>query len=188
MGFRKGMRTIDNIYTLNYLINRQINRKKGKMVILFVNIKAAFDLVDREKLIEAMRRRKVREGIVRCMEILRKTSCKVRVGDRKEEEFWTVKRVRQGYPLSPSLFTLLLADMEEILEKGRWGGVRLGERKVYTLAYADDIAVLAEDEERIKGGKLERYLDEIGMELNTGKTKIMRCRKGGGKWKKFHWR
>lgn len=68
--------------------------------------------------------------------------------------------------------------------------MRLGERKVYTLAYADDIAVLAEDEEGMKGvmGKLERYLDEIGMELNTEKTKIMRCRKGGGKWKKYYWR
>lgn len=94
-----------------------------------------------------------------------------------------VKGVRQGCPLSPSLFTLLLADMEEVLEKGGWGGVRLGERKVYTLAYADDIAVLAEDEEGMKRvmSKLERYLDEIGMEVNTGKTKIMRCRKGGRK-------
>lgn len=44
-----------------------------------------------------------------------------------------------------------------------------GKKGVYI---ADDIAVLAEDEERMKGmmGKLERYLDE------------------GGKWKKFHWR
>lgn len=83
-GFRKGMGTIDNIYTLNYLINRQVNRKKGKMMILFVDMKAAFDSVDRGKLIEAMRRRGVREGIVRrCMEILRETSCKVRVGDRE---------------------------------------------------------------------------------------------------------
>lgn len=85
--------------------------------------------------------------------------------------------------MNPNLFTLLLADMEEVLEKGGWGGIKLGERKVYTLTY--DIAVLAEDEEGMKGvmGKLERYLDEIGMELNTGKTKIMRCRKGGGKWR-----
>lgn len=88
------------------------------MVILFVDMKAAFDSVDRGKLIEAMRRRGVREGIVRrCMEILRETSCKVRVGDREGEEFSTVKGVRQGCPLSPSLFTLLVADMEEVLEK-----------------------------------------------------------------------
>lgn len=55
-GFRKGMGTIDNIYTLNYLVNRQINIKGGKMIILFVDMKAAFYSVDREKLIEAMRK------------------------------------------------------------------------------------------------------------------------------------
>lgn len=64
-GFRKRKETIDNIYTLNYLINRWVNRKKGKMVILFVDTKAAFDSVDRGKLIEAIRKRRVREGIVR---------------------------------------------------------------------------------------------------------------------------
>ncbi|KMQ90534.1 hypothetical protein RF55_9706 [Lasius niger] len=78
-----------------------------------------------------------------------------------------------------------IADMDERLRKGGWGGVRLRERKIYTLAYADDIAVLAEDEEGLKGmmGKLEGYLDGKGLELNTGKSNVMRCRKGGGRWK-----
>lgn len=30
MGFRRGMGTIDNIYILNYIINRQIEKKRGK--------------------------------------------------------------------------------------------------------------------------------------------------------------
>ncbi|KMQ82982.1 hypothetical protein RF55_21271, partial [Lasius niger] len=37
-------------------------------------------------------------------------------------------------------------------------------------------------------GKLEGYLDGKGLELNTGKSKVMRCRKGGGRWKKTCWR
>lgn len=63
-------------------------------------------------------------------------------------------------------------------------------RKIYTLAYADiaDIAIMVEDEKGMKGimGKLEKYLEEKGMELNVGKTKIMRRRKGrkiGWRWK-----
>lgn len=61
---------------------------------------------------------------------------------------------------------------------------------MYTLAYTDDIAMVAEDEEEIKGmmGKLEGYLDERGLELNAEKTKIMRYRKGGGRWKKVNWK
>ncbi|KMQ90728.1 axoneme-associated protein [Lasius niger] len=73
-GFRKGLGTIDNVYVLNYLINRQVNRKKGKMAILFIDLKAAFDSVDRGILVEAMRERGVREGLVRrCKEVLEET-------------------------------------------------------------------------------------------------------------------
>ena len=61
---------------------------------------------------------------------------------------------------------------------------------MYTLAYADDVAVLAEDEEGMKGlmAKLERYVDGKGLEVSVGKTKVMRCRKGGGRWKSVTWR
>ena len=60
---------------------------------------------------------------------------------------------------------------------------------VYTLAYADDIAVMAEDEEGMKGmiGKLKRYMDGKGL-LNVEKSKVMRCRRGGGRWKYVGWR
>ncbi|XP_024886911.1 golgin subfamily A member 6-like protein 1, partial [Temnothorax curvispinosus] len=92
-GFRKGMRTVDNIYVLNYLINRQIRRKGGKVVALFVDLKAAFDSVDREVLMEALRERGVREGLVeRIEEVLRETRSRVRAG-KELGEFLDSKRV-----------------------------------------------------------------------------------------------
>lgn len=64
----------------------------------------------------------------------------------------------------------------------------MGEGKVFTLAYADDI-VLAEKEEEMKCmiARLERYLEEKKLELNMGKTKVMRFRKGGERVKKWEW-
>lgn len=56
--FRKRMGTMDNVYMLNYLINRQIVKRSGKLVLLFVDLKAAFDSVDRQKLLVAMRKRR----------------------------------------------------------------------------------------------------------------------------------
>lgn len=44
-GFRKGMGIMDNVYILNYLINRQIERKKGKLNAMFVDLKAVFNMV-----------------------------------------------------------------------------------------------------------------------------------------------
>lgn len=39
------MRTVDNLYILNYLINRQL-RKGGELTALFVVLKAGFDSVE----------------------------------------------------------------------------------------------------------------------------------------------
>lgn len=40
---------MDNIYILNYLINRQVERKKKGIIIMYVDFKAAFKLMDRKK-------------------------------------------------------------------------------------------------------------------------------------------
>ncbi|EFN87334.1 hypothetical protein EAI_09445, partial [Harpegnathos saltator] len=62
-------------------------------------------------------------------------------------------------------------------------GVRLGEGRMYTLAYAEYLAVLAKDEEELKGmiGRLERYFETKGLEVNIEKTIVMRCRESGGR-------
>lgn len=54
------------------------------------------------------------------------------------------KGVKQGCPLSPGLFNLLTADLKEETRKGGWGGMRLKGEKVYSLAYVDDVVLLAE--------------------------------------------
>lgn len=46
---------------------------------------------------------------------------------------------------------LLLADLEEEMRRRRWKRVKLRKRKIYTLAYADDVAIMTEDKKRIKG-------------------------------------
>ncbi|XP_011883686.1 PREDICTED: RNA-directed DNA polymerase from mobile element jockey-like, partial [Vollenhovia emeryi] len=74
-GFRKGMGTIDSVYVLNYLINRQLKRKGRKLIALFVDMKAAYDSVDRGILIEAMKKKGIREGLIeRVDEIMRETT------------------------------------------------------------------------------------------------------------------
>lgn len=49
-GFRRGRSTMDNIFILNHLIQKK--KKKGekeeKIYMMFADLKAAFDKVDRE--------------------------------------------------------------------------------------------------------------------------------------------
>lgn len=66
------------------------------------------------------------------------------------------------------------------------GGVLLGGKMVYSLAYADDMVLLAEGEEGMRSmiERLENYLDKKRMELNAKKTKGLRFRRGGEREKR----
>ena len=52
--FRKGKSMMDNIFVLNQT-SKQVEDKKRKVNILFVDLKAAFDKVDRSFLLEVIK-------------------------------------------------------------------------------------------------------------------------------------
>jgi len=99
--------------------------------------------------------------------------------ESRGEVFWMARGIRQGCPLSLMLFNIIIADKEEYMKKRRWRRTRLGEEKIYTLMYGDDIVLLAEKEQEMKAlvSRLEKYLDEKGLKLNMEKTKIKKFRK-----------
>lgn len=189
-GFRKRIGTIDNIYVLNYLINWQLG-KKGRVVALFMDLKGAFDSEHMRILTEKMRGKGIKEEITeRVVELQRETRSRVRMGGETRGSFWTVRGIRQDCPLSPLLFNLLMANMEKEIRKIMWGGIKLEEDRIYTLAYADDMVLLVENEEETRSmiERLQRYLERKGLKLNTENTKIMRFKKGGERLGKSDWR
>lgn len=95
-------------------------KKKGKIFAFFVDLKAAFDWVDREKLKKRLERIGTSVRLRRrIMETYKETRCRVKVDNRKSEEFWTKKGVRQGCPMSVVLFNVFLGDLEEKMRKER---------------------------------------------------------------------
>lgn len=115
-------------------------------------------------------------------EIYKDTNCKVRIGERISEEFYTKKEDRQGCPLNSTVFNVAFGDSEEEIAKVQ-GGLTFGRRKAWTTTYADDVILIARDEEALKKllRNIERFREKKGLELNTGKTKIMVCRNGRGR-------
>ena len=86
------------------------------------------------------------------------------------------KGVRQGCILSPCLFNLYAeyivsnAGLEEAQ-----AGIKIAERKINNLRYADDTTLMAESEEELKNFliKLKEEREKVGLKLNIQKTKIM---------------
>ena len=99
----------------------------------------------------------------------------VRIKNHNTKEFWAVRGVRQGCPLSPTLFNIYVAGLEKELRKGQAGGIVVGERKVWLLTYADDIVLMADREEELKEmlKRFKKFFNKAELELNTGKTKIV---------------
>lgn len=86
--FRKGLGTLDNISVINYLVNMQWAKKRGGMVALFVDLKAAFDSIDKGVLVEAIRDKKIKARLVGSVEeAIRERRSRVGVGGEWEEIF-----------------------------------------------------------------------------------------------------
>lgn len=62
--FRKGRGTIDNIFILRHAAEKELSRKGGKLFTFFVDLKAAFDKINRQVLWAAMEKRGIRKGLV----------------------------------------------------------------------------------------------------------------------------
>jgi hypothetical protein len=190
-GFRKGRGTMDNVYILNHIIGNEIKKRGSKIYAFFVDLKAAFDNVERDLLWEYLRKKGINEHLVtKIEEIYEETISRVRVDGRVSECFKTYKGVRQGCPLSPSLFAAFIGDIEEMFRKGQAGGVVVGKEKVWSLAYADDLVVLAREEKGMKEmlGNMEKYMRRKKLTVNVEKSKMMVFRKGGGRRKINEWR
>ena len=141
-GFREGRGTIDAIYVINYVVNRELTKKKGKVFAFFADLKAAFDKVDRAEMEEMMKKAEIGKRLrERIMETYEETRSVIRIGDRKSEEFWTRSGVRQGCPLSPMLFNIYMMDLEGEMRKEQTGGVVVGKEKFWTVTYADDVVL-----------------------------------------------
>ena len=65
--------------------------------------------------------------------------------------------------------------MEEVLKRGLEGGIAVGGSRFWTLAYADEIVVIAREEEVLRSmmKRLEKYLEERKPTLNAEKSKVM---------------
>ncbi|ODM90157.1 RNA-directed DNA polymerase from mobile element jockey [Orchesella cincta] len=161
-GFRKGRSCVDQIFTLNAIL--QIGTKRTR-----VNGKT--------------------KRILR--KIYERASTKVRTKTGQSSNIDITAGVLQGETISPLLFSLFISDIEERFEEWNIPGIRIGPKEIHTLLFADDTIVLSHSSTTIqqKIDKLSDYFMELGLNVNTSKTKVMIFRRRQRiKSQKFYYR
>ena len=147
------------------------------ILFCFVDYAKAFDCVDHNKLWKILKEMGIPDhltGLLRNLYADQETT--VRSGHGTTDWFQIGKGVRQGCVLSPSLFNLYAeytmrnAGLEEAQ-----AGIRIAERNINNLRYADDTILMAESEEELKSllMKVKEESEKVGLKLSIQKTKIM---------------
>jgi len=176
-GFTHHRSTVDRIVTLSTLL--QTRRKFNKpLCIAYVDLKSAFDSVDRESLWLLLRRRGLPDKLVELTKDLYTDTCSCVLADgMRSEWFQVLSGVRQGCIVAPDLF---LNPMYWILNRTVEQtslGVSIGKESFSDLDYADDVMVvtlLAEMLETLVAGLLvlQDEATPLGLQVNRTKTKI----------------
>ena len=147
-GFRKGYSTIDHIYTLSAIIEKYFSRKGGKLYVAFIDLRKAFDSVDRAFFFFFLTL--VKAGLsgpfLNAIKAMYRSvvSC-VRVHNKVTEFFDCPFGVKQGCILSPALFSLFVNEIAIGMEAVGKHGIQLqpGLVELFLLLFADDLALLS---------------------------------------------
>ncbi|MCO5548233.1 hypothetical protein L7F22_001690 [Adiantum nelumboides] len=101
------------------------------------------------------------------------------MGEGISELFTSTIGVKQGCPLSPTLFGLLIDELEhmvlEFMQQEGIEEVMIGNAVIMLLLYADDVVLLAhslEDAQKLMIA-LENFCLHSGLIVNASKTKVM---------------
>ena len=174
-GFRHGRRTTDPIFILNSVI--QFYRKKAKpLFACFVDFKKAFDSISHGALWTKLASLGVSNMILTLLQSMYANAISVvQLGTEISSHFPCRKGVRQGCNLSPLLFNLFIADLEQHLEADEAGGVDLIHSKLRLLLFADDLVLLSESPEALQSSinSLSKYCLKWSLQVNLTKTKVV---------------
>ena len=169
-GFVPGRGTTDAIFVVRQMQEKYLAANK-RLYMAFVDLEKAFDRVPRKVIWWVLRKLGVDEWIVRLVQgMYTNTRSSVRVGEGYSEEFEVKVGVHQGSVLSPLLFIIVLEALScEIRVGVPWEDL-----------YADDLVVIAEtlDECVTRLLAWKEAMEEKGLRVNTGKTKVMICGTG----------
>ena len=174
-GFRASRSCSDNIFILNTIL--EINKSKKLLShLLFVDLKEAYDRVDRGILLQKLRQLNIPKTFINFLEnyyFLDNISTEA-TGIRTAPQYQK-RGLRQGCNLSSVLFILYLSELSRRMRESGIGARLPDGSIVNILLFADDIIILGRTTGELEQlrGILERWCEDFRMTVSAAKTNVI---------------
>jgi hypothetical protein len=154
-----------NLFIFNECIQQA--KRSGTIVGSLLDVAKAFDTVPHEAILRALSSQGVDNHTIEIIKDMYSGICTQINGVGSCIPL--LRGVKQGDPLSPLLFNMVLDPLIRDLQRK---GFRIGGHEVGALAFADDIVTLADSTEGAQDhvDQVGRYMNKLGMTLNPLKS------------------
>lgn len=182
-GFRRNYSTVDHIFTLLSIVQKQL-RNHRKLYVAFIDFKKAFDLVDRNKLWSVLKKNGIGGRMYQAIKSMYAVvKAKVKVGGDLTDSFMCPRGLKQGEICSPVLFSLFINELAEEIIKGGKHGIPLSPDllQILIMLFADDIILVSSTVSGLQQqlNVLCNTAHSLDLTVNLQKSNVVIFRNGG---------
>ena len=172
----KGFRTADHLLVIDTIINEVVHKQKQKLLVAFIDLKKAYDKINRDALIFKLKSKGFsRKFLMSIVASVNNVFQIPKINGKLLPPIVTSTGLKQGDNLSPILFDIFLDDVELILYSKCEPVVLSDELSLNHLLDADDMAILSLSSEGLQHSlaNLHEYCKVWYLDVSLKKQKLL---------------
>ena len=139
----KGFRTADHLLALDTIINEVIHKHRQKLFVAFVDLKKAYDKIDRQVLIFKLRKKGIGGKYLMSIKAMIENVVQIpKINGKLLQSIITSTGLKQGDNLSSILFNIFFDDVDQIFDSQCNPAIFNSEISLNHLLYADDLYII----------------------------------------------
>ena len=155
---------------------KQQRRKRKEYNLAFIDLAKAFNTVSHKSIEKGLKRKGVPVQVIETiLSMYEHSTTNITVGGKTTRAIKINAGVKQGCPLSPLLFNLIINELIVKLKKLDVG-ITLGKQKVCVLAFADDLVLITDDRFHMQllTEEIKEFFDQKCLKANAKKCASLR--------------